>query len=123
MTRLTLAISIMALLGLAMALGALFHWFWLRLARDQGAEALRLGALTAHLHAAEAAALEARRRAETAEAALATERATTQARITEALAETRAECDAAMEAIGDARREAAEWRAALEARIAETPDA
>lgn len=123
MTRLTLAISIIALLALAMALGALFHWLWLRLARDPGAEALRLGALTAQLHAAEAAALEARRRADAAEAALAAERAATQAHIAEALAETRAERDAAMEAIGDARREAAEWRAALEARIAEAPDA
>lgn len=123
MTRLTLAISIAALLILAMALGALFHWLWLRLARDPGGEALRLGALTTRLHAAEAAAHAAQHRAETAEAALAAERAAVDARIAAALAETRAERDAAMDAIGDARREAAEWRAALEARIAETPDA
>ena len=123
MTRLTLAVSIMALLLLAAALGALFHWLWLRLSRDPGAEALRLGALTAQLHAAEAAAREARRRAETAETALEAERADAERRIAAALAETRAERDSAMEAIGDARREAAEWRAALEARIAETPNA
>ena len=99
MTRITLALSIAALLLLAMALGVALHWLWLRLARDPGAEALRLGALTTQLHAA------------------------VEIRIAAALAETRAERDAAMESIGDARREAAEWRAALEARIAETPNA
>jgi len=123
MTRITLALSIAALLLLAMALGVALHWLWLRLARDPGAEALRLGALTTQLHAAEAVAREAQRRAEVAEAALEAERAAVEIRIAAALSETRAERDAAMESIGDARREAAEWRAALEARIAETPNA
>jgi hypothetical protein len=120
MTRLTIALSIAAVLLLAAAAGWAACWFWSRPARRAGADAERLSALTADLHAAEIAAEAARRRAEAAEAALAEARTGADAAAASRIAELRAELAAAMDALGDARRDAEGWRRAYE--TATTPD-
>jgi hypothetical protein len=113
-TRLTLAAAIAAPLLIAVGLGWLLHWLWTRMLHAQDPEAARAARLTAQLHAAEAALAAAEARAAAAEAAA---RAARLAAETEAQAlgrQLRAELDAAMGALGEARRESAEWRAAYE---------
>lgn len=114
MTRLTLALSIAALLLLAVALGWLLGWLWSRgRARSDAGESA--AGLAARLHAAEAArdAAEARLAAGAMDhdAAL----AEIEKRHAGEVSSLRAELSAAMDALGAARREAAEWRAAYEA--------
>jgi hypothetical protein len=114
MTRLTLAVSIAALLLMAAALGWAAHWIWSRPERRAARESERLSATIGHLHAAELAAETARRRADLAEQALEQAKLGAETETAARVAELRAELTAAMEALGDARREAAGWRAAYE---------
>jgi len=119
-TRVTLALSIAALLLLTMATGFLLHWLWTRLRqRDDPDGARQLNDLAARLHAAEAALAAERRENATLTQTLDAERAETGARKSTELAEARAELAAAMEALGDARRDAGEWRRAYEELIRE----
>lgn len=120
MTRLTLALSITALLLLTMATGVLLHWLWTRLRHRSDPDGARqISDLAARLHAAEAALVAARHENETLAQTLAAERAEAQAHHTSDLAEARAELAAAMEAVGDARRDAADWRRAYDEVIKE----
>jgi hypothetical protein len=121
-TRLVLALALGAILLIAMALGWAGHWAVARRRRDPDARDAGLAETAARLHAAELQRDGLLRRAEAAEAALAAERAAGERRIAAALAETRAELAAAMEAIGDARREAEGWRRAYEGLVAEDRD-
>lgn len=117
MTRLVLALSIAALLLLFAAFGWLMHWLWQRAHRRSGGEDTHRAELTARLHAAEAAR-------DSAERALAAERAAAPGG--DDLAARLVACEgerAALEAsLQQARRTAAEWRAAHDALIREDRD-
>ncbi|MFN3613548.1 MAG: hypothetical protein ACK4WC_03175 [Rubrimonas sp.] len=114
MTRLVIALSIAALLLLAFALGWLCHWLWSRPERRVAAGADRLAQMAAQLHAAEASADAAAARAAAAEARLQDARDEIKAELGVKLSEARAELAAAMDALREARGDAAEWRAAYE---------
>lgn len=114
MTRLTLALALVALMLGFVGLGLLLSWLWRR-ARGEDHAAERLARMAADLHAAEVARDAAAAQLAEARAARETSVADVEARVAADLREARAERDAAMEALRDARRETAEWRAAYEA--------
>ncbi|MGF1659704.1 MAG: hypothetical protein ACFCUS_09760 [Rubrimonas sp.] len=119
MTRLPLSFALAAILLLAVGLGWLGCWLWRR-AHDHSAEAAaHMAELAARLHAAEAARDLAEARRAEAEAAGETGVAEVRAELASELSQTRAELAAAMDALGSARRETAEWRAAYEALVKE----
>jgi hypothetical protein len=122
MTRLTLALAIAAALALAVALGWAAHWAIARRRPGHADAETRFAEAVARLHAVEAERDAPRRRAETAEAARAAVEAEADHRLAAALAETRAELRAAMDGLGDARREAADWRRAYEGLLREDRD-
>ncbi|TVQ54727.1 MAG: hypothetical protein EA355_11240 [Rhodobacteraceae bacterium] len=113
MTRLTLAFAIAALLLCFAGLGMLASWLWRR-ARGEDHAAERLARMAAQLHAAEVARDAAMARLSEGAAAAEASAHETETRLSAALREACAERDAAMEALRDARRDAAEWRAAYE---------
>lgn len=116
MTRLVLAAAIAAILLIAVVVGWGACWLWMRTRRSGRHERdrARLAELAAALHAAQAALDGAERRAAEAEAAREAERERVEAEFRGVLAERQAELDGAMETLGHARREAAEWRRAYE---------
>jgi hypothetical protein len=118
MTRLVLALSIAALLLLAVALGWLLGWLWRR-GRDRRGPEDPVAAMAARLHAAEAARDAAEARLSERAAALETAAAEADAARARAVAEAEAERAAAVSALGDARRETAAWREAYEALVRE----
>jgi hypothetical protein len=121
-TRLALALALAAILLIAMALGWAGHWAVARRRRDSDGLDARLAETAAKLHAVEVQRDALLRRAEAAEAALAAEREEAGRRLAAALAGTQAELAVAMDAIGDARRDAEAWRRAYEGLVGEDRD-
>jgi hypothetical protein len=121
MTRLVLALSIAALLLLAVALGWLLGWLWRR-GRERRGPDDPMAAMAARLHAAEAARDAAEARLAERAAALETAAAEAESERSRVVAEAIAERDAALSALGDARRETAAWREAYEALVREDRD-
>ncbi len=119
MTRLPLSFSIAAILLLAAALGWIGCWLWRRSVEGGDADAAHMAELAARLHAAEAARDLAQEQLASREATLEQAAAEARAEAASGLAETRAELSAAMEALGAARRETAQWRDAYEALVKE----
>lgn len=103
MSRLGITVSIAAVLLIAVAVGWISHWLWSRLSRSGSADVDRIDDMATRLYAAEVAAAES-------ENALAGARG----ELERQLAEREAELAAAMEGLGDARREIEDWRRAYE---------
>lgn len=122
MSRLLLALSITAMLVLFMALGWLLHWLWQRAHRIAGTEEAHRAELTAQLHAAEMARDTAERQLTAERAALAEAASAEVAEMSRRLVGLEAELAAAMEALREARRTAAEWRQAYDAVVKEDRD-
>lgn len=104
MTRIDLFLAILAVLVVAMLSGWALHLLWARLTHRGAADAERLHEMAERLHEVELERDAAERRLQEAEETL---RA--------ALAEREAELGAAMESVGDLRRQLSEWQSAYEA--------
>ncbi|MEM7506231.1 MAG: hypothetical protein AAF415_05760 [Pseudomonadota bacterium] len=128
-----LAIAISAVLAGAVLLGWILHWLWARASARPTTDAARLQEMIARLHAADQsreAAQDARERAENLLASREAEMTTRmqamqhrmdgaiegrEAELAQGLREARADAEAAMDGLGNARRRIAELEAELEA--------
>lgn len=132
-----LGIAITAVLVAAIALGWILHWIWLRLAKKPQTDAARMNALIDRLHEADHARAEAEHAREMAENALATREAEMKARLADmrermegavgereaaleqALREARADSEAAMSGLYNARQHIIALEAEIDALLHE----
>ncbi|MFT4794613.1 MAG: hypothetical protein ACJAVR_002190 [Paracoccaceae bacterium] len=123
MTREDLTLALAAALAIATIAGWALHALWTRMRHGGAAGLASHDEMAVRLHDAEEAADVARTNLSQGLAHIQAERAETEEALRRELTQREAELIAAMDSIGELRRDLADWRNAYDAAIANRPDA